>query len=81
MYTRKVNFTEVNTYGGNLDKGEDDVYTVEAFKEYVACGAFIDYDGYGHPVKDGLADSSIDIHPSKIHKIPPDATHIIWFNR
>jgi hypothetical protein len=54
-YTKQVKFTKTGTYG-NSPEGEDDVYTVEEFKEFVKSGMFIDYDGYGHPVKDGFAD-------------------------
>jgi hypothetical protein len=70
MYSEKVNFP-----------GEDDVYTVEEFKEMCECGGFIDYDGFGYPVKDSLADENITVFPSKLNKIPLDATHIVWYNR
>ena len=79
-YTEKVNFTKTGQYGCGPDN-EDDVYTVEEFKAYCENGSFIDYDGYGHPVKDKLADESINIKPSKLENIPENATHIIWFNR
>lgn len=42
---------------------------------------FIDYDGFGHPVKDRKCDPDIYIKPSKRHEIPEDATHIVWYNR
>lgn len=58
-----------------------DVMTVEEFKEAVKHGSFIDYDGFGHPVKDGMEDEKIYIYPSKIHEIPEDATHIAWYNK
>lgn len=80
MYTEKVKFSVTGTYGV-IPAGEDDVYTVKEFNEFCECGAFIDYDGFGHPVKDSLADYSIDIFPSSLEDIPEDATHIIWFNR
>ena len=80
MYTMKVNFTVTNVYGNALDS-EDDVYTVEEFKRNVNSGAFIDYDGFGYPVKDNLADPEIWIKPSQINLIPKDATHIVWYNR
>jgi len=79
-YEKKVTFTKTNQYGCGPEK-EDDVYTVEEFKNCVESGAFIDDDGYGYPVKDKKSDSSIIINPSEINMIPPDATHIIWFNR
>ena len=79
-YTRKVKFSSTNRYGCGPED-EDDVYTIEEFLNCVKCNAFIDYDGFGYPVKDGLADEGIQIYPSQIDKIPKDATHIIWFNR
>ena len=68
----------------NLENLEwsDDVFTVTDFLEMVSCGGFIDYDGYGYPVKDDLYDKSIIIRPSNVNEVlPEDATHIIWFNR
>ena len=59
----------------------DDVYTVEEFRDCVECGGFIDYDGFGHPVKDGKANEDIWVKPSKVNQIPKDATHIVWYNR
>ena len=80
MYIEEVKFTSTGNYGcGPAD--EDDVYTIEEFKEYCDTGAFIDYDGFGYPVKDKLSDPSIFIKPSRLDLIPKDATHIIWFNR
>ncbi len=79
-YTKKVNFSVVNTYGCH-PTGEDDVYTVKHFMELCGDHSFVDYDGDGNPVKDGMSDISINIKPSRLHEIPEDATHIIWFNR
>jgi len=79
-YTKKVKFTATNRYGCGPE-GEDDVYTVEEFTQHVKDHSFIDYDGFGYPVKDGKADPSIYIKPSRLHEIPADATHIVWFNR
>lgn len=80
-YTEKVNFSTTNRYGCGPDD-EDDVYTVAEFMDHVREGSFIDYDGHGHPVRDGLADETIFINPSSAHAlIPNDATHIVWFNR
>lgn len=78
-YTEPVKFSSTNNYGNN--RGEDDVYTIDEFRECCESGSFIDDDGYGHPVKDGKADESIDIYPSSLGDIPSDATHIVWFNR
>ena len=58
-----------------------DLMTPEEFIEDCECGCFIDYDGYGHPVKDGYEDISIYIYPSALIEIPLDATHINWYNR
>jgi len=64
-----------------------DLMTVEDFLE----AGFIDYDGHGQAVKDGLvAEYPVNretgwpdwILPSQgIDAIPEDATHVIWFNR
>lgn len=79
-YTLPVKFSQTNCYGsGPVD--EDDVYTVAEFSEHVRNRSFIDYDGYGRPVKDNLADETVCIHPSTIERIPEDATHIVWYNR
>lgn len=79
-YTDPVNFTKTNQYGCGPND-EDDVYTVEEFRERCQNKSFVDYDGYGHPVRDKLADESIYIYPSRTEEIPKDATHIVWFNR
>ena len=77
-YTKEVKFTKTNLYGRGPD---DDVYTIEEFKDHCKRGSFIDYDGWGYPVKDKKSDRTIQIQPSTISKIPDDATHIVWFNR
>lgn len=79
-YTRPVKFSATNRYGCGPDD-EDDVYTVEEFLSHCESGSFIDYDGFGYPVKDGKADESLCIYPSRRDEIPKDATHIVWFNR
>lgn len=60
-----------------------DWMTVEEFKDSVAVGAFIDYDGYALPVARTCvaSDWSERIFPSAIGRLPADATHVIWFNR
>jgi hypothetical protein len=58
-----------------------DLMTVKDFMDSCVIGAFIDYDGYGHPVKDGKMMGSVAVLPSKRREIPEDATHIVWFNR
>lgn len=67
-------------YSYRLDP-EADVMTVRTFQDMVKYGAFIDYDGFGYPVKDDLADHDIIVKPSRLEMIPADATHIVWFNR
>lgn len=79
-YTREVKFSSTNNFGCGPED-EDDVYTVEEFRELCGSGSFIDYDGHGYPVKDGKADDSVMIRPSKVNEIPADATHVVWFNR
>lgn len=58
-----------------------DVMTVEHFRASCKAGAFIDYDGFGNPAKDGKVAGRLEIQPSRLHEIPEDATHIVWFNR
>lgn len=79
-YDYPVKFSSTNNYGcGPSD--EDDVYTVEEFVAQCKSGAFIDYDGFGWPVKVDMADKDICVYPSRLESIPQDATHIVWFNR
>ena len=79
-YLDSVKFSSTDNYGCGPED-EDDVYTVDEFRACCAQGAFIDYDGFGHPVKDNLFDGDIDIRPSRLHEIPEDATHIVWYNK
>ena len=57
-----------------------DLMLVEDFQKHCKAGSFIDYDGYGCPVREGKM-MSLYIYPSDLITIPEDATHIIWFNR
>ncbi len=57
-----------------------DVIPLEEFREAVASNFFTDWDGFGHPMKDGLEDTSISVYPSTM-EIPEDATHIAWYNK
>lgn len=79
-YTDPVNFSSTGNYGCGPDD-EDDVYTVKEFYYLCECGAFVDYDGFGHPVKDGNADDSVHLRPSSYKGSIKDATHIVWYNR
>lgn len=67
-------------YDEKVDIDSGDLMTVEEFKKCVKGGFFIDYDGYGNPVKNNKL-MQLDIYPSKLRDIPNDATHIIWYNR
>lgn len=58
-----------------------DIYTVAEFKEYCQQGLFIDYGGFGYPIKDSKAYRTIIIKPSRLEEIPEDTTHIVWYNR
>ena len=80
MYDTPVKSTVTGQYGCEQED-EDCVIIIEEFIAQVKMGAFIDYDGFGYPVKDKLADESIVIKPSRIDQIPKDATHIVWYNR
>jgi hypothetical protein len=55
--------------------------TVREFRRCVEDGGFIDYDGFGHPVRRKRVCEDVDVKPSKPETIPADATHILWFNR
>lgn len=64
-----------------LSKGADRMSLID-FIEDVKDGYLIDYDGFGHYVKDNK-DSGITIIPSDVEKnsIRKDFTEIVWFNR
>jgi hypothetical protein len=76
-YIEPVRFTVTDIVS---EPGEDDVYTVEEFLTHVKNGQFIDSDGFGHPVKEKLADPQWFIRPSELN-IPEDATHVVWYNK
>ena len=58
-----------------------DLMTVKDFLECCEQTLFTDYDGSGHPVKDGKMMREFNVYPSKRKDIPADATHIMWFNK
>jgi hypothetical protein len=61
---------------------EGDLMTVEEYLGNIKSGCFIDYDGFGYPVKDNLKDTQLHLYPSEgRNHIPLDATHVIWYNR
>lgn len=59
-----------------------DKMSLEDFKKYCEFGGFIDYDGFGHYMKDGF-ETSITIYPSDFKKgnIRKEFKEIIWYNR
>ena len=62
---------------------DEEVMTVTDFKEQCADGSLIDDDGFGWPVKEGfyaMPDPEQWIYPSKLDRIPEDATHVLWAN-
>lgn len=58
-----------------------DVMTVAKFLDDCATQCLINYDGFGYPARNGMANPRIEIRPSRLSEIPPDATHIVWFNK
>ncbi len=54
--------------------------SVGEFTTTVEIGMISDSDGYGFPSKYGRMDRQTVVTPSKLHLIPPDASHIVWFN-
>lgn len=79
---RKAKFTETGTFGAALANGEDDVYTVEEFKNFCKAGAFVDHDGDGEAVlADGTIMDDTFIQPSRLYEIPREAKYIIWYNK
>ncbi len=64
-YIRKVN---PNT--------DEDIFTVDEWKEAINEGCFSTYDGCGYWVKDGL------ISNDEVFSTPVlDATHVVWYNK
>ena len=59
-----------------------DTMSLDDFIENVKCGGFIDYDGFGHYIKDGQ-ETNIEIYPSDVkhNAIREEFDSIIWFNR
>lgn len=57
-----------------------DVMDVQLYKESVSSGLFVDSDGHGRPVKDGLV-GNMTLCPSQVDFLPEDATHVVWFNK
>lgn len=68
-------------YDKHPDDLDDDVYEIKEFIQHCQHGDFIDYDGWGYPMKDDLIDKSRSYSPSQRRDIPKDATHFVWYNR
>lgn len=61
---------------------DDDLMTIEEFKLLSEDAIYIRYEeGYAHPVKDNLIDTSITVEVDDHSNIPEDATHIVWYNK
>lgn len=58
-----------------------DVLTVGEYRDACKSHSFIDYDGHGHPIKDGMMAGEVLLKPSKVRELPQDCTHVAWFNR
>lgn len=58
-----------------------DLMTLQEFVDAVSCGFFIDDDGIGRYVRDGLMYG--DVRPSDIRSGPTvvEFTHVAWFNK
>ena len=74
-YTEEILFDVLN------ESSDRDIYSVKEFLEMCEDGTLIDYDGFGHPIKDGYLDPASFIVPSQRHSIPADVTHIQWYNK
>lgn len=57
-----------------------DLITVDTFRQCCKNKMFIDYDGYGNPVKSNKC-ANVLVLPSQVHLVPPEVTHIMWYNR
>lgn len=53
---------------------------ISEWKNLVETGFFIDYDGHGSLVSGDKVCETV-FRPSDVNNIPPEATHIIWYNR
>ena len=61
---------------------KDDVMPIQDFIENCKCGGFIDYDGFGQYVRDGV-EYNVEIYPSDVkhNSIRKDFDTIVWFNK
>ena len=60
----------------------DDVMSIEEFIANVEGGGFIDYDGFGRYVRDGI-EYNVEIYPSDVkhNAVRKDFDTIVWYNR
>ena len=65
-----------------IDNDEPHIMSIEDFISSCKDGSFIDYDGFGYYLKNGM-ETDIKIYPSdvKYNSIRKEFTKIIWFNR
>lgn len=63
-------------------ENSDDIMSIEHFIVNCKCGGFIDYDGFGRYVKDGI-EYNVEIIPSDVkhNSIRKDFNSIVWYNR
>jgi len=64
----------------NIKNGNGDLVSLTRYKQAVKEGFLTDYDGHGHPVKDGMLHGSKNIRPST-QRFPKGTTHILWYNK
>ena len=63
-------------------ESDDCIITKAEFIECCQSGGFIDYDGFGHPMKENLINIDENIYPSDYRDfINHDCTHVVWYNR
>lgn len=78
---RELRLLMIPEFTRDVEEG-DHVMKLKDFILHVKHGMFIDYDGFGHYVRDGKV-SNIDIYPSDIDydSIRDDFDMIVWFNK
>lgn len=58
-----------------------DLMTREEFRGSVECGFFTNDDGSAHISNGVMEGHSINVSLQSIDRLPPDVTHIMWFNK
>ena len=76
-----IEYDEMMECMTEIDGRIGDLLTVDEFKGAVECNGFIDYDGHGDMLVDGVFLEESSISPSEAHKIPENVTHILWYNK